>query len=462
MIIPWIAFLKDDEQLLIETPTSRRVANGPGTVITPALARVHRRQGLTLGPTDYLRVRDTLSGELRNVVGPRLYFLGANEEVALRMHAIALKRNQYIRLVDRRSGAIRVERGEQLVVLAPTEEILEDAREGINIDEQAAVLLRNISDGSLELITTPQVFVPASNQEIVEVRRRVRLEDHEAVVVKDRAGAYSVRRGRDSDRAFFLGPYDELVTFRWSSGLHKDRRELRITHLDQRPKFMWYEFEARTQDNVELVIGITFFWQIVDVERMVHTTDDTPGDVCSHARSQIIQSVSQVSLERFLAAFNPIIADAVRGSDDGFYAERGAVLHAVEVRSVACKDPATQRVLQEIIQETTNRLNRLQQQESENDVRLRQIRGEIEAEELRGQLMEVRRAVELAEAEIGGGAEASRVRAFLDALGVGVEQADKLALFNTLRKQEALAALSSGSASLFFTPEDVDLRIQTR
>lgn len=462
MLIPWIAFLKADEQLLIETPTRRTVVNGPGVVFTPALARVRRRAGLALGPTEYARVRDTLSGELRNVVGPQLYFPGPGEEVEERLDAIPLARNQYIRLIDRRSGAIRVERGEQSVVIGPTEEPLGEPRDGVNIDDQTAVLVRDTQSGGLELITRPQVFVPAPNQEIVEVRRRVRLEDHEAVVVKERSGAYRLRRGRDAERAFFLGPYDELVQFRWSSGLHKDRRDLKLTHLDQRPKFMWYEFEARTQDNVELVIGITFFWQIVDVERMVRTTDDAPGDVCSHARSRIIQSVSQVTLEHFLSAFNPIIGAAVPGSGDAFYDERGVVLHAVEVRSVACKDPATQRVLQEIIQETTNRLNRLQQQESENEVRLRQIRGEIEAEELRGRLMDVRRAVELAGAEIGGAAEAGRVRAFLDALGEALAPTEKLGVFQTLRKQEALAALSAGSASLFFTPEDVDLRIQTR
>lgn len=461
MLIPWISFLKADEQLLIETPTSRRVVNGPGAVVTPAFAHVRRRPGLALGPTEYVRVRDTLSGELRNVSGPQLFFPGPSEEVEQRLEAIPLARNQYLRLIDRRSGAIRVERGECSVALGPTEEILDGPRDGINIDDQTAVLVRDRESGALELITAPQVFVPAPHQEIVEVRRRVRLEDHEAVVVKERSGAFRPRSGSDADRAFFLGPYDELVQFRWSSGLHKDRRDLKITHLDQRPKFMWYEFEARTQDNVELVIGITFFWQIVDVGRMVRSTDDAPGDICSHARSRIIQAVSQVSLERFLASFNPIIGATVPGSGDAFYDERGVVLHAVEVRSLACKDPATQRVLQEIIQETTNRLNRLQQQESENEVRLRQIRGEIEAEELRGRLMEVRREVDLAGAEIGGAAEAGRVRAFLDALGADLTPADKLAVFQTLRKQEALAALSTGSASLFFTPQDVDLRIQT-
>jgi hypothetical protein len=94
-------------------------------------------------------------------------------------------------------------------------------------------------------------------------------------------------------------------------------------------------------------------------------------------------------------------------------------------------------------------------------VRLRQLGGEIAAEELRGQLMEARRAVEEIEARIVGGAEGERVRAFLAGLGDALAPAEKLAVFNTLRRQEALTALSNGTAHLFLTPEDADLRIQT-
>lgn len=460
MILPWLHFLADDEQLLIITPTQRRTANGPGPVITPPFSQVTRRNALLLGPTEAVRVRDTQTGELHTLSGPQRVFLGAYDELDAPLTAIPLSATQYVRLIDRRTGVIRVERGAQQVIPGPTEDLLEPPREGVNIDALTAVLVRDTRDGSLELITAPQVFVPAPHQSIVEVRKRIVLADHEAVVVKQRSGAFEIRRGTDAQRAFFLEPYDELVQFRWSSGLHKDRRELRLTHLDLRPKFMWYEFEARTHDNVELLIGITFFWQIVDVERMVRVTDDTPGDLCSHARSDILQAVSQAPLERFLAAFNEIIGAAVLGDADPFYAERGVVLHAVEVRSVACKDEATQQVLQEIIQETTNRLNRLQQQASANEVRLHEMRGAIEAETLRGELMEVRRAVQQAEARIVGGAEGERVRALLDSLGADLTPEAKLAIFQTLRKQDALTALSNGNARLYFTPEDVDLRIE--
>jgi hypothetical protein len=505
MFFPWVFFLKDDEQLLVETFTRRRVVNGPAVFFATPFDRLRLRQALTLGPTDYLHVRDTLTGQVRAERGPQLYFQGATEEFGARLTAIPLKRNEYVdvldkrtgvirtergessvylepteallgevktavtlkrneylRLIDKRTGIIRVERGESSVYLEPTEEMLEGVKAGINIDEHTAVLVRDLQSGQLSLVTEPQVFMPAPHQEIVEARRRILLEDHQVVVIRDKEGKYEFKRGAGEARSFFLEPYSQLVQLFWSTGLHKDQRTLKITHFDLRPKFMWYEFEARTQDNVEIVIGITFFWQIIGIDTMLRATDDAPGDLCSHARSAIIQSVSQVPLDQFLADFNALVRRAVLDAGDSFYAERGARLNAVEVRSITCKDAATQHILLEIIQETTNRLNRLQKQVSENEVQVKQIEGQVETEARRARWLDLRRQNAETEALTIGQGEAQRVRAFIDGLGPDLPTDAKLALFNTLRKQEALERLSQGTAQLYFTPQDVDLTIESR
>lgn len=454
-------FLKDDEQLLVTTFTRRYVINGPGVHFIPLYYRVEKRPGITLGPTNYLRVRNTLSGELRNELGPKLYFPLAEEEIVAELEAITLKKGEYVRILDEQTGAVRVERGERSVRLEPTEIVQENVSAGINIDEDTAVMVRSIDTGQIDLITEQQVFIPMPEQKVFDVQQRIRLEDHETVVIREKTGSYTFRHGTDDNRSFFLAPHTELVTFWWSSGLHKDARNLKITKLDRRPKFMWYDFEVRTKDNVELCLGITFFWQIIDVEKMVQTTDDTTGDVCSHARSSIIQAVSRVTLEDFLAQFNSVVADAVINTDDPFYDERGAIIHAVEVRTITCKDPGTQQILNEIIQETTDRLNRLQKQESENEVRLRRIQGEIEAEEARDRLLELQRQHQITEALAEGEAEAERVRAFFAGLD-SMNDGEKLAIYNVLRKNDALVALSDGNAQLYFTPNDVNLSIESK
>ena len=467
-----------------------------------------------LRENDYLYVKDLRTGIQRIERGPQSFFPSVNDLIAKEGTAITLRKDQYVRVLDKRSGIQRVERGESRIFVQPDETILvnkdlsnaeveaaqatargteptsgltalhgppshipeqqpppakataptgqETVATAPKIDDQVAVLVRDIASGQLSLITEPGLFFPTPYQVIVELRQRVRLADYQIVVVKDKDGRQRVRRGTDTERSFFLAPYEEIVPFIWSSGLHKDKRALRIEALDLRPKFMWYEFEARTEDNVELTLGITFFWQVSDVEAMIRTTDDTTGDICSHARSSIIQAVSQVTLERFLAEFNDVVRRVVVESSDPFYRERGAVLHASEVRSIQCKDPQTQEILNEIIQETTNRLNRLQKQESENEVRLRQIQGETEVEQSRAELLNLQRANAINAATSEGEAEAQRVGAFLSGLGEQLSLEQKIAAFNLLRKGDILDTLSKGTAHLYFTPADVDLSIESK
>lgn len=81
---------------------------------------------------------------------------------------------------------------------------------------------------------------------------------------------------------------------------------------------------------------------------------------------------------------------------------------------------------------------------------------------MRGQLLETRRDNNRAEAQMLGEAESQKVRAFLEGLGADLTAEDRIAIFNTLRKNEALYALSKGSAQLYFTPADVDLSIEAR
>lgn len=462
MLIPWVYFLKEEEQLLLEGFTKKWTVNGPGTIFVKPLIGSKLRHGITLSATEYLKVRDILTGEVRIEKGPGLFFLKAYDELIKRYEVIVLQHNEYIKLINRTTGKIRVETGPAKVTLSAYEEIHEGPEKGVNIDEHKAVLIRNTSDGSLKLITKNQVFFPAADEEIEEVRERILLEDHESVIIKDKDGKYRIVHGNKTENSFFLQPYETLLSMRWSSGIHKENRGLKITHIDSRPKFMWYEFGVRTKDNVELVLGVTFFWQIADIEKMIRTTDDAPGDICSHARSMIIQSVSKATLESFLDSFNDIVKESINDSSDPFYDQRGVKIHSVEVRSVTCKEERTQSILQEIIQETTNRLNRLQKQQSENEVRLNEVKGNFDIERQKGDLLKIQRENALKEAEIVGECEAVKVGRFFETLSGALSEAEKINIFNTLKKVEYIDKLGRSNANMFFTPNDVDLRIEAR
>lgn len=462
MIFPRFTFLKEDEQILLESFTEKSVKNGPGVFFIKPFIKATKRKGTTLSPNEFLKIKNIISGKVKVERGPKLVFLEPNEEILKQQNAFILKHNEYLKLIDETTGQIRVEVGEKTAFPEAYEELLVSTTEGINIDEHTGVLIRNTKKGSLNLITDRGVYFPNAEEEIVDIREKILLENHETVIVKEKDGNYRITSGNDAENSFFLLPYEELLTLYWSSGIHKERRDLHITHIDTRPKFMWYEFSVRTKDNVELIVGITFFWQILDISKMIRTTDDAPGDVCSHARSTIIQSVSKSTLDKFLDRFNEVIKSSILDSEDSFYDNRGVKIHSVEVRSITCKDIKTQTILAEIIQETTDRLNRLQKQESENEVRLNKIKGKIEAEKTKGELIRVNSENSQKAAEIEGKSEAIKVKAFFDTLDESLSEEKKTEIFSILKKESYIEKLGQSNARMFFTPKEIDLSIESR
>merc|ERR1712072_825358 len=211
--------------------------------------------------------------------------------------------------------------------------------------------------------------------------------------------------GQDGGVSFFLPPYCKLVELVWSSGVRKEKKNgkgKKMTVFDSRPWYMNYEFVVRTHDNVELLLSISFFWSLENIAFMIRNTDDAPGDICHHARSEIIQAVSKVTLDDFMHRFNELVTATILESGDSFYEERGSKIHSVEVRSFECLDKKIDGVLQEIIKESTDRINRLQLVASENEVALEKMKGKIEEEKLKGQLIDVKNEHQRKEALIDG------------------------------------------------------------
>jgi regulator of protease activity HflC (stomatin/prohibitin superfamily) len=193
---------------------------------------------------------------------------------------------------------------------------------------------------------------------------------------------------------------------------------------------------------------------------MIKFTSDTTGDVCNHARSRFIELVSKVTLQEFMTKFNAIAEKVHEEDTSNFYTQRGVKIHSLEVTGYRCAQQSTAAILEQIIQETTNRMNKLQQQESENEVQLKEIQGDIQEETAMAELIKIQTQNSNAKARMEGLAEAERVKSFLDASLPGMELSSKIQLWQTLRKEDALRVISKGNASLYFTPNDVNLSIQ--
>lgn len=433
------------------------------------------RKAWSLKAYEYVRLVDSVTGKVTSHRGETTIFPGPDEELldGEVLQAIDLKVHEYVKILDQSTGDIRVESGRssgsKQVFLGPHDKVLDGGKQkAVQVDEEHAVLVRDKATGQLTLVTEKQLFVPGPNETIEEVRELIKLSDHEAMIIKDKDGTYQYfygsdqKRSADQPRSFFLPPYAEVVELLWSRGSKREKRDLRIRRFDCRAQFMYFEFNCRTSDNVELVLEGTFFWEVVDLPAMVKTTGDTSGDLCNHARSQFIRHVAKVTLKQFMDDLH-VIATKVWEEDGGFYNSRGVKIHSLEVTRYQCADHSTSEILQQIIQETTNRMNRLSQAESENEVNLFRTQGQIEQEKVNGDLLKIQHEHAEMEAEVGGKAEAARIAAFLEGLGKHVPKIEERTdLWRVLRKTDALAAVSQGGASIYYTPNDVNLSIETK
>merc|ERR1711920_707070 len=181
-----------------------------------------------------------------------------------------------------------------------------------------------------------------------------------------------------------------------------------------------------------------------------------------HIRSQFIQRVAGGTLKKFMEDLH-VIAREVLQEDHEFFAARGIKVHSLEMTRYQCADSKTAEILGQIIQETTSRMNRLSQAESENEVSIFRTQGQLEQSQLSKDLAKIQLEQSKEEANVAGSAEADRVATFLEGLEKQVPLLeDRIKMWQVLRKTEALSVVSQGSANLYFTPNDCDLSIDTK
>lgn len=465
--------LKSIEYIYVEDQQSGDVKTVKGPCVWcpgPYDTATPKKTAIVLQEDEYVRLKDVASGKHWTLNGKALVFL----EPTWRMEggvqkALVLKMNEYVKLQDTVTGKVVVHRGEKIVFPGPDEEYLDGGKKlAVEVDDEHAVLVRDKSTGQLQLVTEKQLFVPGPHEVIEEVRELIKLADHEAMVIKDKNGVFQYfygseeRRSANQPRSFFLPPYAEIVKIWWSRGPRRERKDYSFERFDMRPHYMKFEFNCRTSDNVEIVLEGVFFWEIIDLPTMMRVTGDTSGDMCSHVRSQFITQTARMSLKQFMEEQH-LVSRHVLDGDEDFYSARGIKMHSLEITRYSCADQSTAETLGQIIQETTNRMNRLSHAESENEVSLYRLQGQIEQAKQNSRLLEIQHAQTEKEACVAGKAESDRIGAFLIGLTDKVPSLeDRIRMWQVLRKTEALDVVSKGGANLYYTPNDVDLSIEAR
>ena len=420
---------------------------------------------IVLNDTDYVYVTHTDTGKIDIVEGPTKLTPGPYDKVSQLNKKIVLKHDQYVKIVDENTGVIRIVKGPATVVLKQYEKTLNNSKQkAIEVNEHTAVYILDTQTGEYDLAQIgddkkPFMFFPSPTEDIIEKRDKIRLEEKQAMVIVDRDGRYTIMRGDSDNRAFFVPPYCHTLEQDWSDDLEKNHKKIKkVSRFDLRPQYMDFEFLIRTKDNVEIFLDLNFYWQILDVHKMIMTTEDAPEDICKHAQSQILQAISLVDMKEFMESFNAIIQQAV-SKDDDFFSKRGVTLLRVEITGRRCADDDTEKNFQEIIKEKTDRIKNLEKEEGKNEVKKVALKGEVEQETIQGDIISVKRGYMRNEAAADGESEADRIANFLKNLPENLTEEQKLEIYFDQQNTERLRLLSQSGSHLYVTPKDVDLRI---
>jgi len=460
------------------TGLRRLVTEGGVFIPSPYEVILDIRTATLLTEKDFALVKNTMSGLFRHVQGPTLLQVGAYDEVVHVKPKLVLEKDQYIRLMNEGTGRERIERGPKTFVPLPAEIYPEGVRKAKFLDTDTAILVLNESSGQERLVAERGVFFPEPEEEILETRKLIRVLPHESVVVRDDQGRISIYTGSHDAKksAFFLPPYSQVVLHNWSSYVDAPvgdgdqiYKKESFTKIDMRMRKMFFSYEVRTGDNVKLQLQGTIFWRLNDVPLMINVTSDPEGDVWHHARSALIQAVSQSTLQIFMKSFNNITMEAFNSqASDGFYSGRGCTLESMELTKFETTDANTKTILQKIIQESTNRVNRLQKQKGENEVKAAELAAEILLEQQKTQFINAQASNKRLEAKMQGEAAGMTLMRAADSFIGGLnETVDNVTARVELYKlHETLTGhntdinnLASGKAELYLTPSNVNLKL---
>lgn len=446
-------------------------------VFTPAPYEVilEERRATLLSPREYALVKNNLNGTYRHVLGPQLLKIGAYDKLISVNTKVVLQKDEFTLLKDAKTGAQRVVKGPLAFVPKPSETAPAGIKKAAFLDTDTAVLVLNRTSGQQRLVSKRGVFFPEAEEQIIETRELIRVLPHEAIVVRDAQGKVTIHNGADGSAAFFLPPYTSIVQMMWSDFSHIPKegkkeevvKKVPVTTIDLRTRKIFFSYEVPTSDNVKLRLDGTIFWKVSSVGKMMNTTSDPEGDVWHHSRSALIQAVSKITLQNFMSSFSNITTDAYQlQAADGFYDERGVSLQSMELTKFETVDASTSQILQQIIQETINRINRLQVQESSNEVRAASLAADIQLERQRTALITTKAENAKLEAEMAGDADGSKIMraaaAFIGGLNNSVPDVDERVKLYSMHQRLAsknadTANLAAGNAKLFLTPADINL-----
>lgn len=195
--------LRHDQQLRVQHFSHISVTNGPGFQFVNPCKPHSIVQAETLGPMDYVRIRNELDASERAARGPMLLFLGPYERVHVRGQGISLTNTQYVIIQDKNTGERRVERGPMVWIPKPREEGY--VHNAIKLSSNEYVTVQDGLTGVKRIDKGPTIWFPGAHEEY-EKNFSIWLDSTEYIAAQDMMnGTMRIDKGPLS---WFPGPYD--------------------------------------------------------------------------------------------------------------------------------------------------------------------------------------------------------------------------------------------------------------
>lgn len=454
------------------------VKSGGSYMPEPYEEIVEMRKAKVLTLLQYAIVKSNLDGIIRHESGPQLLQVGPYEEIMGLKDKIILRKDEFVRMRSKKDGSERVVRGPITFMPEPLEQTIEGKQRATFLDLDTAALVLNRATGQQRLVTEKGVFIPSPYEQVLEKRPLIRVLPHEAIAVRNAEGRVNILEGGGNNNiGFFLQPFWNILEMTWSSfsedmkpGVEQQITKVSFAKIDLRSRMMLFRYSVLTSDNVKLILDGNIFWRIRSASQMINTTSDPSGDIWHHARSSLIQAMGRATLANFMMKLKLITADILKElAVDDFYSNRGVEVESIEITRFEVADPETGKMLQEIILESTNVINRLQKQHSTDEVQAAGLRNDIELEKKRTNLVLIKATNERLRAELEGDIQGLKrlglAQKFINGLNQTVPVLDdRIDLFKHYQeiqsRNQATHDLGAGSGRFFMTPQDLDLNLK--
>jgi regulator of protease activity HflC (stomatin/prohibitin superfamily) len=272
------------------------------------------------------------------ITGPATYIPSKHEQVIRQVKGIPLSDTDGLYVQNKTTGDVNLITGEEEEQIFFFKSDEQPYRKELTDDELAGLgLVPQTSRDGVRILTRQ-----AANASHLEDKSRalvLELEENEVVHIYDGTDT----RIEKGPKTTFLGPYERPKVLNLSGGRPIQQGALKVALLKLGPDFIYDRVTARTKDNAQLDVDVTYKWRFnlddADLKK-AFSIEDFVGYTAETLSSEIRSTAAQHDFEEFHANALQYVKDAVFGEGQGSrtFEENGLEIFGIDVTAITPSD----------------------------------------------------------------------------------------------------------------------------